>query len=139
MSNHETNPLMPLRMKLAKFCLLLVCAFVCQAVSAQVPQLINYQGRISVGGASFNGTGLFKFGSVTSTDSLCFWSNDGSSVAGSEPIAAVSFGVTNGFYAVLLGDTTVTNMTGNVDPSIFANNDVRLRVWFNDGTNGSQQ
>jgi hypothetical protein len=38
---------------------------------------------------------------------------------------------------VHLGDTTLTNMTA-IPASVFANADVRLRVWFNDGTNGSQ-
>jgi formylglycine-generating enzyme required for sulfatase activity len=38
---------------------------------------------------------------------------------------------------VLLGDTTLTNMTA-IPPTVFANPDVRLRVWFDDGANGSQ-
>jgi hypothetical protein len=45
--------------------------------------------------------------------------------------------VTKGLYAVLLGDTTLANMTA-IPGSAFSNADVRLRVWFNDGTNGSQ-
>ena len=38
---------------------------------------------------------------------------------------------------MLLGDTTLAGMTA-IPNSVFANSDVRLRVWFNDGTNGSQ-
>jgi len=38
---------------------------------------------------------------------------------------------------VLLGDATLANMT-LVPASVFMNADVRLRVWFNDGVNGSQ-
>ncbi|MEO8613995.1 MAG: hypothetical protein ABI600_02555 [Luteolibacter sp.] len=34
------------------------------AASAQVPQIINYQGRVSVGGVNFSGTGQFKFALV---------------------------------------------------------------------------
>jgi hypothetical protein len=45
--------------------------------------------------------------------------------------------VTKGLFSVLLGDTAMGNMTA-VDPAVFANSDVRLRVWFNDGTNGFQ-
>jgi hypothetical protein len=40
---------------------------------------------------------------------------------------------------VLLGDTTIANMTVAVPASVFANNNVSLRVWFNDGVHGFQQ
>ena len=38
---------------------------------------------------------------------------------------------------MLLGDTSLANMTA-IPNAVFNNTDVRLRVWFNDGTNGSQ-
>src|ERR1019366_4797359 len=44
-----------------------------------------------------------------------------------------------GLYAVLLGDTSLAGMTQPVSPSIFTNADVRLRVWFNDGTHGFEK
>jgi hypothetical protein len=44
---------------------------------AQVPQMINYQSRVSVGGTNFDGTGQFKFALVNSTGGVSFWSNDG--------------------------------------------------------------
>ena len=66
-----------------------------------------------------------------------YWSNDGTSTAGSEPAAAVTLTVTKGLYSVLLGDATLPNMTV-VPATVFTNADVCLRVWFNDGTNGSQ-
>jgi hypothetical protein len=68
---------------------------------------------------------------------LTYWSNDGTSTAGSEPTAAVTLAVTKGLYSVLLGNTTLANMTA-IPASVFTHADVRLRVWFNDGTNGSQ-
>ena len=68
-----------------------------------------------------------------------YWSNDGSSVAGSQTVSAVSLPVTKGLYSVLLGDTTVSNMTASIPASVFANANVNLRVWFNDGVNGFQQ
>jgi hypothetical protein len=105
---------------------------------AQVPQLMNYQGRVVVGTTNFNGTGQFKFALVNSNGSTTYWSNDGTSNAGSEPTNAVSLGVANGLYSVLLGDTSVANMTVAIPTSVFSNGDVRLRVWFNDGTHGSQ-
>jgi hypothetical protein len=59
-------------------------------------------------------------------------------VNGSQPTAAVSLAVAKGLYSVLLGDTALTNMTA-IPAGVFTNADVRLRVWFNDGTNGFQQ
>jgi hypothetical protein len=106
------------------------------SAQAQVPQLINYQGRVIAGGTNFNGTGQFRFALVNATGSASFWSNDGSSAAGSEPALAVSLTVANGLYSVLLGDATLPNMT-IIPMTVFTNGDVRLRVWF-DGGSGSQ-
>lgn len=105
---------------------------------AQVPQIINYQGRISVGTAPFSGTGQFRFALVNGDGTQTFWSNDGTSTVGSAPTAAVALPVVNGLYVVPLGDTAVGGMLA-VPASVFTNGDVRLRVWFDDGTaNGSQ-
>ena len=109
------------------------------ALHAQVPNLLNYQGRVAVGTTNFNGTGQFKFALVTGTTATppTVWSNNGTSVSGSQPTAAVSLVVTNGLYSVLLGDTSIANMIA-IPASVWANADVRLRIWFNDGTNGFQ-
>lgn len=107
------------------------------SLQAQVPPIINYQGRVVTGGTNFNGTGQFKFALVNTAGSTTFWSNDGTSSGGSQPTAAVSLGVSNGLYAVLLGNTALPNMTA-VPHAVFTNTDVRLRVWFNDGVTGSQ-
>lgn len=64
-----------------------------------------------------------------------YWSNDGTSSQGSEPTAAVSVSVTNGLFTVVLGDTTLANMTA-IDTSLFAQLNLQLRIWFNDGVNG---
>ncbi len=113
--------------------LLVPCSF------SQVPQLINYQGRVAVGGTNFNGTGQFKFALVDGNGTQTYWSSDGTSNAGSEPAASVPLGVSNGLYSVLLGDSALANMQP-IPASVFDNHpDVRLRVWFNDGANGSQR
>ncbi len=104
---------------------------------AQVTPLLNYQGRVAVGSVNFEGVGFFRFALVNENGSATFWSNDGTSVAGSEPTDAVLLAVGKGLYSVLLGDSTLVNMTG-LPASVFANPDVRLRVWFDDGVNGSQ-
>lgn len=113
---------------------LLFSAFVISAPAA-VPQLINHQGRIAVNGTNFEGAGQFKFALINTTGSTTYWSNDNTSTAGSEPTAAVSLTVVKGLYAVLLGDAGMTALP----TTVFENADVRLRVWFNDGTLGFQQ
>jgi len=99
-----------------------------------VPNLINYQGHVEVGGSAFNGSGEFKFALVNAAGDVTYWSNDGTS---GEPAASVTLVVTDGVFTVLLGETpTMTAIPANV----FADNDeVFLRVWFDDGSNGSQQ
>ncbi len=106
--------------------------------AAAVPALINHQGRMAVNGLNFEGAGLFKFALVNAGGTSTYWSNDGTSTTGSPPAAAVSLTVNKGLYAVLLGDTSLANMTA-LPVSVFDNADVRLRVWFNDGLNGFQQ
>ena len=104
---------------------------------AQVPQMINYQGRVAVGGTNFNGSGQFKFALVGPGGTPSFWSNNGTSVNGSEPTVAVALSVAQGLYSVQLGDASLAGMTA-VPSTVFSNPDVRLRVWFNDGVSGSQ-
>lgn len=100
---------------------------------SQVPNLISYQGRVAVGTTNFNGTGQFKFVLYNPGGIISVWSNDGTSVAGSEPTMAVSLTVTKGLYSVLLGDTM-----SPIPASVWANGNLYLRVWFSDGTNGFQ-
>lgn len=107
------------------------------AIQAQVPQIINYQGRITSDGAPFTGNGQFKFALVSSDGTTTYWSNDGTSTNGGEPAAAVTLPVASGLYVAPLGDTEIGGMQA-VSPGVFGNSNVFLRVWFNDGTNGSQ-
>jgi hypothetical protein len=104
---------------------------------AQVPQLVNFQGRVVVNGINFDGTGSFKVAIIDPSGPTTLWSNDGTSVAGSEPTAAVQLNVVKGLYSVLLGDATLPNMT-TLSASVFQNGNLFIRVWFNDGVNGSQ-
>jgi hypothetical protein len=118
--------------------LLAICSLTLpQTLRAQVPQLINYQGRLLVGPANFNGNGQFKFALVNTAGTTAYWTNDGTHLDGTEPTNAVALSVSNGLYSVLLGDTSLANMTA-VQAIVFNNPDVRLRVWFNDGTHGSE-
>ena len=64
-----------------------------------------------------------------------FWSNDGTSSAGSEPSAAVGVSVASGLFTVVLGDTALPNMAA-ISASLFLQPNLQLRTWFNDGVNG---
>lgn len=107
---------------------------------AQVPGIINYQGRLSVDGTNFNGTAQFKFTLVTTNaaGTLSLWSNDGSSSAGSEPLSAVPLKLTRGVYSVQLGDTSVPGMSQSIPSSVFQNTEVFLRSWVDYNGSGSQ-
>jgi hypothetical protein len=97
---------------------------------AALPQVLNHQGRIAVQGVNFDGNGQFKFALVNADGSVTYWSNNGSSVEGAEPTAAVTLAVSRGLYSVLLGNLALPNMTG-IPSSALEHDDVRLRVWFN--------
>jgi hypothetical protein len=103
------------------------------SLHAQVPQMLNYQGRVAVDTVNFDGSGSFKFALVNTDGTTSYWSNDGTSTVGNEPATSVSLPVTKGLYSVLLG----ANMKP-IPNTVFANPDVRLRVWFDDGINGLQ-
>ena len=108
-------------------------------VNAQtIPQSIPYTGYIEASGIPFNGTGEFKFAIVSQDGSTTFWSNDLSSNAGGEPTNAVTLAVSNGVFALSLGDPAMTNMQP-IELGTFDLTQVYLRVWFNDTVNGSQQ
>ena len=104
-----------------------------------MPPVINYAGQVAVDGEGFDGNGLFKFAIVNDSGSTTYWSNDGSSTAGSEPTTSVSVSVNGGLYSILLGNSAIQGMNA-IDPALFQQHgDAKLRVWFNDGNNGFQQ
>lgn len=107
-------------------------------LEAQVPNLVPHQGRVAVNGVNFDGDGLFKFSLVNGDGSITYWSNDGTGTAGGAPAAGVELPVTKGLYSVMLGDTSVPNMTA-VPSSVYTNADLRLRVWFDNGKQGFQR
>jgi formylglycine-generating enzyme required for sulfatase activity len=116
----------------SKLFLFLTPLFLTLSIHA-APPLISYSGQVSVDGQPFTGTGLFKFAFVDANGQFSYWSQDGTSSAGSEPTGQVSVPVSAGLYSVMLGDTALTGMSA-IAESIFANhNDVHLRIWFSDG------
>ena len=95
---------------------------------AQVPCILNYQGRVIVSGTNVTATGQFKFALVDGAGSRTFWSNDGTGAG--EPSTFVSVPVAKGLYSVLLGQSPMVS----ISPNVFTNSDVRLRVWFDSGS-----
>lgn len=108
------------------------------APAAGAPTVVSYQGRVSVSGQPFSGTGRFKFVLVDQAGATR-WSNDGTSSGGGQPTASVALSVANGLFTVLLGDTTLAGMTQPLASGAFDGTDRRLRVWFSsDGTTFAQ-
>jgi hypothetical protein len=96
------------------------------------PPLVHYQGQVTVDGASYSGTGYFKFAIIDQAGTTTYWSNDGSSNGAAEPFRTVPLTVSNGMFAVLLGDPSLPNMTQALSVDIFDDTDRYLRVWFSD-------
>ncbi len=119
---------------------LCVCGLMILAgyIYADIPHMINYQGIVAVNGNPFDGTGYFKFAVVNAAGNVTYWSNNGTSVGGSEPTSAVSLSVSKGRFSVQLGDTSLANMTQEIPPAVFDAPERYLRIWFDDGVNGSQ-
>lgn len=105
---------------------------------SSVPSILNYAGQVSVDGQAFTGNGQFKFALVDGDGNVTYWSNDGTSVNGSEPSAFVTVSVNGGLYSVLLGNSAINGMDP-ITPTIFQQHlDTKLRIWFNDGAHGFQ-
>jgi hypothetical protein len=98
------------------------------------PTVVAYQGEVQVSGAPYTGDGYFKFAVIKPASwpaqPLTTWSNDGTSLAGEQPTAAVQLAVSNGLFSVLLGDTTLGGMTEPLAADVFSEPDRYLRVWF---------
>jgi hypothetical protein len=97
------------------------------------PTVVSYQGQVTVDGTPYTGTGYFKFAVVDQLGMTTYWSNDGTSSGGGEPTNAVSLVVSYGLFNVLLGDTSLANMTA-LPATAFDGTGRALRVWF--GTDG---
>lgn len=105
---------------------------------AAVPSTMSYQGKLVVGNTNYLGTAYFKFAVVNATDTVTYWSNDGTSSNGQIPNTAVELTVVGGLFNVALGDTRLVNMIP-LPASAFASGDAKLRVWFSTQPNSGFQ
>lgn len=104
-------------------------------LQASETKVITYQGNLTVDDTAYTGAISFKAAILDSSDTT-LWSNDGTSVSGSEPTDAITVSVEDGFYTVELGDTGQDVLSH----SIFDKDDnLSLRIWIDDGVNGSSQ
>ncbi len=113
------------------------------ALTAAVPVfadgtvMFNYQGRVKVQGVEHNGDGQFKFAIISPNGSSTLWSNDGTSVDGSEPTTGLTLTVTDGVFNVVMG---ANGLMLPINSTVFQTKEpLKLRTWFNDGVNGFQQ
>lgn len=101
--------------------------------SPLLAQGVGYQGELLVAGVKHTGTGQFRFAIISGTATL--WSNDGTSLNGSQPAGAVALNVVDGVFSVRLGAPPMAALT----PALLAgaSNPV-LRIWVDVGSGVEQ-
>ena len=119
---------------------ILAASAFCQTDS--VPNAFHYQGQLREGNIRYEGAGIFRFAITDNTSPLplILWSNDGSQVgktADNIPVKGVSLTVSRGLFDVMLGDSSITNMTVMPVSLFQQNKTVNLRVWFQKTSTGS--
>lgn len=123
--------------------LLLLSVLISPPLYADREITIGYQGVVESKGVEkvpATATGLFKFVLCDKDCTTTYWSNDGSSAAGSAPNASVSLTITKGVFNVLLGDAAA--LMAPIPLTLFedlGDNSLYLRVWYDDGTSGFEQ
>lgn len=99
---------------------------------ADTPEALSFQGRVLVDGVPFTGTGAFRFALVEGNATSPVLHLD---PPGGPSLGTVSLPVSKGLYSVRLGIDTIPVPSDLLQQST----DLRLRVWFNDGSHGLQQ
>ncbi|MDH5405630.1 MAG: hypothetical protein OEX80_03735 [Candidatus Aminicenantes bacterium] len=98
-------------------------------------QTILFRGEVSVRGVPFTGSGYFKFVITDRSKQISYWSNDGSSSRGEEPIGSIPILVEKGSYQVLLGSSDFPPMPP-IPSQVLEKEELFLLVWFNDVASG---
>jgi formylglycine-generating enzyme required for sulfatase activity len=97
--------------------------------------ILPHQGRVLISGSAFEGTGLFRFALVEQSGAVV-WNHEGGV---GDPQNSLSIPVEKGFYQCRLGDTSIDGMAELPDTIFTPENPLKLRIWFDDGTNGLQR
>src|SRR5882672_7007219 len=106
---------------------------------AQTASILNYQGRLHVNGQAFDGQGYFTFAVVDGTGSV-LWASATNPLQNTNklPAEVVPLRVNKGAYSVRLGDPAIGLQP--LDLVLLQRAaEPKLRVRFNDGTNGWNQ
>lgn len=99
---------------------------------SDTPEALSFQGRLLVDGVPFTGTGAFRFALVEGNAASPVLNLD---PPGGPSLGTVSLPVSKGLYSVRIGVDTIPVPLDLLQQSA----DLRLRVWFNDGSHGLQQ
>ena len=99
--------------------------------------ILPHQGRVSVSGTPFDGNASFQFALVDQAGNVV-WNHEGGNVT-TTPTSVLTLEVVNGFYKCSLGDTSINGMSSLSSDLFDINNQLSLRIWFNDGIYGLQQ
>jgi len=109
---------------------------ICLAAVSAGAAMIEYQGRILGGEQPFVGEGQFCFAVVDEADQPLWTSGALPKAGDTQPLDdSLKLTLTNGVYHVRLGDTSAEQPTLD-EIKILTSPGCRLRIWFNDGTNG---
>lgn len=116
--------------------ILIAMVCVCPSLStSQVPNIIQYQGRITKTDGSILTPGIYRFKfAITSTAGAVLWTNDGSGTTPPTNPVDVSI-LENGLYFVRLGESPMASIPANLFSSY---GQTLLRIWF-DGTESPTQ
>ena len=98
---------------------------------------LPHQGRVSVSGTPFDGNASFQFALVDQSGNIV-WNHESGTIT-TNPTSVLTLEVINGFYKCNLGDTSINGMAGLSSDLFDINNQLSLRIWFDDGINGLQQ
>jgi hypothetical protein len=103
-----------------------VMAAICMVTTelAAQPQSVSYQGELRENGVPVTAVVRMKFVIVRTPSSL--WSNDNSSVAGSQPSTSVDVQVTSGIFSVRLGASPMVPLTAD---ALAQATTAVLRIW----------
>jgi hypothetical protein len=94
------------------------------AAKGEIPTEVSYQGELRKDGALFTGVARMKFAVMDANDTL--WSNDGTSVNGSEPLSGVIVDVQAGIFARHLGEEPMEPLGPQ---QLYAASEPVIRVW----------
>lgn len=99
--------------------------------------ILPHQGRVSVSGTPFDGNASFQFALVDQAGNIV-WNHEGGTVS-TDPTSVLTLEVINGFYKCNLGDNSFNGMASLSTDLFDINNQLSLRIWFDDGINGLEQ